>query len=296
MKYLPFLVFILAVLVSCTNGHNDSAKPVIGTTILPQRYFIERIAGDLVEVAVMIPPGASPATYEPTPGQLGALSRSEMYMRIGFVGFEMSWMNKIKSANAAMRIADLSRGIEPVTEAEGEAGGHKEHIHHGPDPHIWMSLVNARIIASNVCDELAYQFPEHKERFHLNLQDFLIEIDSLHSHILNMLAPYHSQGFMIYHPALTYFARDYQLKQYSLEIEGKTPSPSHMKWMTDLGRKEKISAIFIQRQFDRRNAEVLAGEIGADIIQINPLDPEWLFQMDYIADQLKKAFDGESTD
>jgi zinc transport system substrate-binding protein len=296
MKYLPGLAVMLAFVVSCKSDYRDSGKPVVGVSILPQQYFIERIAGELVEVAVMIPPGASPATYEPTVGQLSALSRSELYMRIGFVAFELSWLDKIKSANPDMRIVDLSLGIEPVAETGGEAGAHAGHIHHGPDPHIWMSLVNARIIATNVRDELAHQFPEHEGQFNLNLQEFLMDIDSLHGNVSKRLAPYQSRGFMIYHPALTYFARDYRLIQHPLEIEGKTPSPAQMKRMTDLGREEGIKAILIQRQFDKKNAEVLAGEIGAEIIQIDPLDPEWLFQMGYIADQLKTIFHGESTD
>ncbi len=94
---------------------------------------------------------------------------------------------------------------------------------------------------------------------------------------------------MIYHPALSYFARDYNLEQFSLEIGGKTPSPAHMKWMIDLGREKNISTIFLQQQFDQKNAEVLANEIGAKIVQINPLDPDWQGQMYYIANQLSSS-------
>jgi zinc transport system substrate-binding protein len=296
MKYLTGIVIMLALSVSCRSDHEDSGKPVVGVSILPQQFFIERIAGELVEVAVMIPPGASPATYEPTAGQLSALSHSELYMRIGYVEFELSWMDKIKSINPDMRVVDLSRGIETFSESSDEAGPHAGHIHHGPDPHIWMSLVNASIIATNVCDDLAHQYPEHADQFNQNLQQLLKEIDALHGAVSERLAPYQSMGFMIYHPALTYFARDYHLIQHPLEIEGKTPSPAHMKRMTDLGREEEIKAIFIQRQFDQQNAEVLAGEIGAEIIQIDPLDPEWLIQMGYIADQLKMTFHGASAD
>jgi zinc transport system substrate-binding protein len=137
---------------------------------------------------------------------------------------------------------------------------------------------------------MVIQFPGEKAILSGRLDQLQWELDSLHGHITGMLSPYQSKGFMIYHPALTYFARDYHLEQYPLEIGGKTPSPAHMKWMTDLGKEKQISAIFLQKQFDRRNAEVLAGEIGAKIIRIDPLDPDWLSQMGFIADQLKSTF------
>ena len=290
MKYLPGFVAILILLVSCNLETGDTGKPVIGVSILPQQYFIDRIAGDLVEVLVMIPPGASPATYEPTIGQLSKLNRASGFMRIGYVEFEMTWMDKIKSTNPDMQITDLTQGIETIKGINDGAFKHDGHVHDGIDPHIWMSLVNAKVIAKNIYEELILQLPADRERLEMNLEHFLAEIDSLHFQVSTMLLPFQSRGFMIYHPALTYFARDYNLKQYPLEMGGKTPSPAHLKKMVDLGLEQQISAIFIQQQFDIRNAEVLATEIGAEIIQIDPLDPDWLTQMEYIANQLKRSF------
>ena len=290
MRYISGFVAIWVLMGSCISVREDPGKPVIGVSILPQQYFIERIAGDLAEVLVMIPPGASPATYEPTIGQLGKLSDASAYLRIGYVEFEMGWMDKIKAANPDMRVADLSRGIETIQGSGSDNHEHSGHAHSGVDPHIWMSLVNARIIARNITEELKLQFPDHLDRLEQNLERLLAEIDSLHLQTSEKLAPYHSRGFMIYHPALTYLARDYNLIQYPLEMEGKTPSPAHMKEMVDLGLEEQISAIFIQQQFDRRNAEVLASEIGAEIIRIDPLSADWFAQMEYIVDQLKLTF------
>jgi zinc transport system substrate-binding protein len=290
MKNLLGLVSILILMISCNNAPKDTGKPLIGVSILPQQYFIDRIAGNLVEVFVMIPPGASPATYEPTIGQLGKLSRASSYMRIGFVEFELSWMGKIKSTNPDMKISDLSREIEIIKGSNEEAPEHAGHAHEGIDPHIWMSLVNAKVIATNTFEELILLLPEERDFLRANFEGFLAELDSLHVQFSTMLSPHQSRGFLIYHPALTYVARDYNLIQYPLEIGGKTPSPSHLKKMVDLGLEQHISAIFIQQQFDIRNAEVLASEIGAEIIQIDPLDPDWLAQMEYIVDQLIRSF------
>ena len=293
MKYLQsiILLVLLGSLVSCRTGTENSVKPVITVSILPQQFFIERIAGDLAEVNVMIPPGANPATYEPTVGQMSKLSRSEVYMRIGYVEFELAWMDKLKSANPEMSIVDLFPGIEPIFETHEEVSEFQGHPHQGIDPHIWMSLVNGKIIARNIYDALVIQFPDKKELLSRNLDKLTAEIDSLHLHVTEILSLYQSRGFMIYHPALTYFARDYHLIQFPIEIGGKTPSPAYMRQMADLGRGNQISAIFIQRQFDTRNAEVLADEIGARIIQIDPLDPDWLTQIGNIAEQLKSSFE-----
>lgn len=276
-------------LTACNPEGKRSDKLFISVSIVPQQYFIERIAGDLVEVNVMIPPGASPATYEPTVSQLSKLDQSLVYMRIGYVGFELSWMNKISAVNPDMRIVDLSTGIKPIQEEKEEHNHLHGNAHGGIDPHIWLSALNAKIIAQNTYNELIQHFPEEEEKLSTRFGNLLLELDITHDSIAKMLSDQEQRNFMIYHPALSYFARDYNLVQYPLEIGGKTPSPAHMRWMTDLGREKNISTIFFQKQFDQKNAEVLANEIGAKIVQINPLDPDWQGQMYYIANQLRSS-------
>ena len=285
MKRFILAIVVISLIISCHHNSEFVEKPILSVSILPQLYFVEQLAGELVEVNVMIPPGASPATYEPTVSQLGKLERSETYLRIGHVGFELSWMDKISSVNPGMKIVDLSRGIDLIEEMEEEEEGHRGHSHGGVDPHIWLSAHNARIIASNLYEELLLMFPDHQDELSKRMEKFSLSLDSLHWAISTQLEGLDNRSFMIYHPALTYFARDYGLHQYPLEIEGKSPSPAHLRHMVDLGRSQKISRIFIQDQFDRKNAEVLAGEIGAEIIQFDPLDPDWMEQMLYIVDQ-----------
>ena len=293
MKKLLLLLWVFLLSTSCRTGTEPGDKPVISVSILPQQYFIEQLAGDLVEVNVMIPPGASPATYEPTVLQLGKLDRSSVYMRIGHIGFEQSWMNKIHSVNPELKIVDLSVGVEIIQEKEeedaGKAGASHGHMHHGPDPHIWMSARNAGIIARNIHQELILLFPGEKESLQASYENFQLYLDSLHRTIMDELRDLENRKFMIYHPALTYFARDYGLEQFPLEIEGKAPSPAHLKEMTDLARANNISKILIQSQFDRKNAEILARETNSVLIPFDPLDLEWGKQMRYIADQLNSS-------
>ncbi len=284
MNKIVLIVFLFLPILSCSRVHPQADKPVISVSILPQKYFLEKLSAGHVEINVMIPPGASPATYEPTPSQLTRLSQSTLYMRIGYVGFENSWMDKLMAINPRMKITDLSKGIEVIREEEKTP--HHGHDHIGIDPHVWMSVPNARVIAVNVYNELLLLLPGEQALLKERFESFSSELDSLHLAISSLLNDKENGSFMIYHPALTYFARDYNLIQMSLEIEGKTPSPAHLKRMTDLGLENNIKTIFIQSQFDRTNAEILAKETGAGIIQFNPLDEEWKSQMLYIAEQL----------
>lgn len=291
MRNLILYLWIF-ILVSCGRGNEIGDKPVISVSIIPQQFFIEQLAGDLVEINVLIPPGASPASYEPSVSQLGKLDRSLVYMRIGYVGFEQSWMEKIHSVNPDMKIVDLSEGVEIILEDSGEEEeehDHHGHAHHGPDPHIWMSVVNSRIIAQNIYGELLLQFPNEKEYLKTRFDNFSQKLDSLQVEISTKLKGLENRKFMIYHPALTYYARDNALEQHSLEIEGKSPSPMHLKEMIDLAKAHQISKILIQSQFDRENAEVLARETGAEIIQFDPLALQWSEQMAYIATQLNST-------
>lgn len=325
------LTTALVFLSGCGNTTQTEGKPIIVVSILPQDYFVSRIAGDLFNINVMIPPGASPATYEPTPSQLTSLSKADLYLKMGYTGFEMAWMDKLSSSNKQMTIVNLSEGVDLITEAtmhddsmeqnevhqhqsgeahpdtdghsdadrhsemerDAQSEGHSEtgdrgHHHGGIDPHTWLSPKNVKIIARNIHNALAAAYPDHSEMFAANLQEFLGELDSLDSSIEQQLRDLSSRAFFTYHPSLSYFARDYNLEQYPLELGGKTPSAAHMKKLIDTGREQQIGVVFLQMQFDQKNAEVLAREIGAEIVQINPLDPEWYEQMLYIAGKLRE--------
>lgn len=289
MNRIVLGILIASSLVSCRQEANKPQNTIISVSIQPQKYFVERIAGDAVEVNVLIPPGASPATYEPTLAQLASLDQSELYMKIGYVGFELSWMDKISSVNPEMRIADVSKGIILIREDEEHEGHSHGHVHGGVDPHIWMSVVNAKVIAGNVYNELLLLFPEREEEMSKRLLGFTHELDSMHSYISLIMKDLEDRSFLIYHPALSYFARDYMLVQHPIEVEGKSPSPAHLKKITDLSKEKNMKTIFVQSQFDQRNAEILAQEIDAEIVRFNPLDEAWKKQMLYIVDRFKQS-------
>jgi len=278
--------------VSCTQEQKSTeGKAVVSVTIIPQKYFLEQLAGQMIEINVLVPPGASPATYEPSVAQLSQLDRSDLYVSMGHLGFELSWMDKIRTVNPGMEVMSMSHGIDLIRGKEEEHDDHHGHAHKhaGVDPHIWMSARNAALMLTNTAEALFRLLPEDSVKIATNLTGMLIQMDSLDREIAKILSDSEGNSFMIYHPSLSYFAQDYKLNQLSMELEGKTPSPSHMKKLTDLGREHQISTIFVQMEFDKKNAEILSKETGAEIIGINPLDYDWPGQMIRIAKKLGKA-------
>lgn len=288
MKHIPLLL-IIVLLASCNMGKSgksqDNEKPVIVVTIEPQRYFTEAIAGDKFDVISIVPKGSSPETYDPTPQQLVSLGDSKAYLRIGYIGFEQVWMDRLIDNTPHIQIFDTSKDIDLIL---GEAHNHGDHQHAGGvEPHIWNSTNNALIIARNTYKALC-QLDKENEAYYLNRYDSLCQrimhTDSIIRKTLQQ--PGTAQSFMIYHPALSYFARDYGLQQISIEEGGKEPSPAHLKDLVDLCRQEDVRIIFIQPEFDRRNAEIIARETGTDIVPINPLSYDWEAEMLAVAQTL----------
>ena len=288
MKHIPLLL-IIVLLVSCNMGKSeksqDNEKPVIAVTIEPQRYFTEAIAGDKFDVISIVPKGSSPETYDPTPQQLVSLGDSKAYLRIGYIGFEQVWMDRLIDNTPHIQIFDTSKDIDLIL---GEAHDHGDHQHAGGvEPHIWNSTNNALIIARNTYKALC-QLDKENEAYYLNRYDSLCQrimhTDSIIRKTLQQ--PGTAQSFMIYHPALSSFARDYGLQQISIEEGGKEPSPAHLKDLVDLCRQEDVRIIFIQPEFDRRNAEIIARETGTGIVPINPLSYNWEAEMLAVAQAL----------
>ncbi len=284
MKQLFVLVFILA--VACT-AQKTSEKDLVTVSILPQKYIVEKIAGDLVDVQVLVPPGASPSTYSLVPSQMKDLSRSKVWLRIGKIGFEDAWHEKIEQGNPDLKVFDTSRMAEWIA-AEEEV--HGDHVHlHGIDPHIWMSPEEVEQIAELTYQALADLYPDKSAAFNANFEAFRSEIDVLDEDLIRQFDGLENRKFIIFHPALTYLARDYGLEQVSLEIDGKEPSAKHMSQLVKTAKDEGIRVVFIQKEFDQENARQLAEELDGEVVQIDPLNENWEEQIREIAEKLIEA-------
>ena len=281
-KFLYILTLLL--LCACGNTTQKSDKPTITVTLEPLRYFAEAIAGDHYDVVSMVPKGSSPESYDPTPQQLVALSRSEAYLRIGYIGFEQAWMKKLESNAPDMKVFDTSQGVDLI---RGEGHWHGDHFHEGGvEPHIWNSTRNAIIIAENIYAALCELDATHQEDYKNRLDVLKETIRRTDENVRTFLENADST-FLIYHPALSYFARDYDLKQISIEEGGKEPSPAYLKHLIELCRQEKARVIFVQQEFDQRNAQLIADELGIEVVSINPLSYDWAEEMIRVANALK---------
>lgn len=279
----------ICMLASCKNGNRynngkdglDPNKPTVTVTIEPFRYFVEQIAGNDVNVNVMVPAGSSPETYEPTPQQMVDLSQSVFYFKVGQIGFEKTWMKKLQQNAPNMKVIDTSTGIRMLKTQSGNI-----------DPHTWMSIKSADIITSNIAKALMDKYPEKAEEYKKRLRDFRKnKLDKLQNEIdkyQSSIKGEKQKSFVIYHPTLTYFAKENGLKQYAIE-EGREPSITQLKELIQRAKSEDINIIFVQKEFSNRNIQVFIDATHSKAVEINPLSYDWEGQMLLITKEIAQS-------
>ncbi|WP_462325428.1 metal ABC transporter solute-binding protein, Zn/Mn family [Desulfoplanes sp.] len=262
-----------------------AASPMkVTVSIVPQEYFVHQIAGDLADVSAMVLPGASPATYEPKPNQMKALASSAVYFAVG-APFETTWLDKIRAANPNMAMVPTQKGVNKVPMARhlhdhGEKN-HKSHDHGKGsrtilDPHIWLAPDLVRLQARNTCKGLVAADPAHKHIYENNLAAFEHRLTDLDTSIRTILGDTSTTNrFLVFHPAWGYFARAYGLEQIPVEIEGKSPSPKELVRLIKLAKEYGLDTVFVQPQFSRKNANVVARAIDGKVTRLDPLAPQW---------------------
>ena len=275
MKKIVFIIFLF-ILASCKSP-SLSDKKMVCVSILPQKYFVEKIAGNMVDISVLLPPGANPRYYSLMPSQMKEISRSSAWLRIGQIPFEKSWGEKIRQTNPKMKVYDTSAQADWIIEKKDTVN------FTGVDPHIWMSPLELKKIASESYKALLKILPGEKTILTANYNKWIVEIDSLDKDLKNSFKNLSQRKFIIFHPSLTYFARDYNLEQIPLEIEGKEPSARQMKNIIDLAKREKLHIVLLQKGFNMDNARQIAKEINGKIIIIDPFDENWEKQLSNIS-------------
>ncbi len=269
-------------LAGCSSG--GSGVKQVAVTIMPQKYFAERIAGGLVAVNCAVPPGMSPESYDISPASMVAISASSAYFKVGTLGVEVNYLPAIESNNPDMKVFDTSEGIAPI---EAVCTGHGAGHGAGYDPHFWSSPASAKIMARNICNGLAEIDPDNAATYRSNFKLLEAEMDSVDSVVRERLKRVGGRMFAIYHPSLSYFARDYGLVQLSLEHEGKELTPLTMKNAVDTARANGVKCVFVQSEFNPDLVKEFASEIGAEVVVINPLSYEWKTEIMKIADAVE---------
>ncbi len=286
LRYVMLAAGVTSI-VGCTHSGTETpqastseTKPTVVVSIEPYRYFTEQIAGDKVKVVTLVPRGASPETYEPTARQMVEIADSRMYLLIGTTPFEQSWTRRIAetvgSSSSSLRLVDTSRGVLSVRDRQGVA-----------DPHLWMSTRNAILIAGNIYKALKEEFPADSTYFHHRLLSFTAAAHRLDSTIVTTLSQAKPLTFLIYHPTLTYFAREYGLRQLVLEEEGKEPTASSMAAVIRQARTARVRTFFVQQEVANRNNEVVEQALQLRPTLIQPLGYDWPKEMMLVAKSLR---------
>ena len=266
-----FYLLIIVFVISCGRKSTDGSN-IITVSIAPFKYFVEVIGGDEFKVNIMVPAGANPHIYEPFPKQIFQLRKSIAYISNGYLGFEITWLGRFYDTNRTMKKLSLSDRIDPLGPKNHMEGDHIE----GADPHYWVSPKCAMIIATSVKDFLCELKPEQKNKFETNYQNLVLKIHEVDKKANELFSGMKNRSFMIFHPNLGYLARDYGLEEIAVEYEGKEPTPSRMKELIDRARHDRLKTIFVQREYDTKNARAIASETGAKVEIIDPLSEDWM--------------------
>jgi zinc transport system substrate-binding protein len=283
MKHFKKIIAIAIFIGMASLGTVYAASPLpVFVSIPPQKYFVEKIGGALVSVSVMVGPGANPHNYEPRPNQMTDLTKARIYFAVG-IGFEDAWLSRFANLNPTMRIVHTDEGIEKLSMVPDDH--HKEtHGGHSPthennkatkDPHVWLSPLKSKIIARNILKALQEQDPSNTQFYENNYRVLIQEIENLDGELRGLFANKKGMKFIVFHPAWGYFARDYDLVQIPIEVEGKEPKPAQLKDLIKFARKEGITVIFVQPQFSARSAQTIAKEIGGRVVIADDLAADW---------------------
>lgn len=268
--FLSILLTSIGLLIGCTAG--PSEKPIVTVSIEPQKYLLEKITGDKVEVRTLISNGANPETYDPSLTHVINLSKSIGFLRMGNIGFEAAMLDKIRQEDPDLPIYNTSAGIIPVTGTHSHDGV----SHKTVDPHTWSSVKNARIIIRNMLDAMVEIDPANKDYYTRNYEVYSQHLDTLDASIAAKLAPHAGESFIVWHPSLSYFARDYGLEQIAIGgAENKEVALNTFKESLDHSAGHGAKIFFYQKDFDGRQAETISSQLGAETVSINPLNYDW---------------------
>ena len=281
MKKIFFLTILMTgIFCSCVSHKSaQSGKPLVFVSIVPQKYFVDKISGGVFDCEVMVPPGVDAHTYEPRPLQMSLLSKARAYFAIG-LEFEKPWLPKFMALNGKLLIVNTDSLVPKIAMHDNDEPDADKKGQEALDPHIWLSPSLVKMQATSVAAALCNIDTLHAALFRKNYEAFINNIDSLNVKLHEILpcdsaSLLHQKPFLVFHPTWGYFAKDFCLRQISIEVFGKEPSPRAMRAILDTARKYNIKTVFSQPEFSRKSAEVIAHEIGANVIDADALAYDW---------------------
>jgi len=274
----------------------ETAAVSVVASIVPLGTFASVVGGDRATVTVLIPPGTSPHTFEPSPSQLMEVEEADLYVKNG-AGLEI-WMERIIRANQEMLIVDSSSGIDLIEAADSRdlaADNQGRKVHQKiltADPHIWLSPKNAMIIVEEICQGLIEVDPEKAEFYRDNRDDYLERLRELDSDLNSTFSELDRKEFIVLHPAWSYLARDYGLIQVAILESEKEPGPRYLAEIVEVAREKKIKTIFVDPNFNPKSAEIIAEEIGGRVVPLDPLAEDYIANMRDVGQKIASGLEG----
>ena len=299
-KFFPLFISILMIISLLTgcNGEKKSDKTLVAVSILPLEEFVEKVGGDHISVYTMIPQGADPHTFDPAPSQMAKLSEAAMYVEVGAgLEFEIAYMDKIRSMNKDMVVVDSSKGLDllEATEHHHHDGDdddeEEEHEHGSTNPHIWLSPENAQVMVQNICDALCELDNVNAEDYRMNAASYIAELAGLDEEIHDSLKDVKNRVFMCLHPQWEYFAKDYELMEIAIEVDGKEPGAQTLAMLIENAKANNIKVVFTSPQFSTASAKAIADAIGGKVVGIDSLAKDYVDNMRSILQAMKSAME-----
>lgn len=294
MRNCFILLFFIALLAACTSKPAPEAgRLTIAVPVAPYAGMARRIAGDAVDVKVVVGTNQSPHSFDPAPADIAGLSRASVYFTLG-LPFEAGLLSKLRGMNPGLKVVDLRQNVRmrhlTKEETGADAADHAGEAEGESDPHIWMAPKFMEIEARTIAAALAMIDPSHRALYETNLAGLVADLNRLDAAILATLLPFKGRRFYVFHPAFGYFADAYGLIQVPVEAGGREPGASQMASLVDRATKDRIGVIYTQPQFPRHVAETVARELGARLSDLDTLSPDYMTNLARTAERLKEGF------
>ncbi|SIO45354.1 metal ABC transporter solute-binding protein, Zn/Mn family [Fibrobacter sp. UWB11] len=288
MRFTRLLFLVVA--ISAAIVFADDGKITVAVSLQPYATLVKMVGGDRVNVVTLLPPGADPHNFEPKPAVIKAFSLAQVYFSDGS-GLDKVWMPRFLGANKKVEVVDISKNIEWMKSEHGEHHGKAHHHDEEFDPHIWTSPLRVKFLAQNIFHALKKLDPGH-DIYYINqiqaVQNQLTSIArTLKETVIDM--PLNRRSFIVFHPSYGYLAKDFGLKQYAIEVNGKEPKPRDLANLIMMGRKNGVKAVFVQPEFSKRAAETIAKDLGAVVVETDPLAADFIGNTQKFIDALKQA-------
>lgn len=270
-------ILLILSCLSCTSDNKTDSKPEVAVSISPQRFFAEKLLGDIANVRVLVPPGANPESFDPTPNTLLSLSSCKVFFYMGSLLMEETLVSAINENG--IKSVDLSGYIpKEVVEAYGSDHicSHPGHVHSSMgDPHYWSSILGGRAIAKGMFETFQTIFPKYKDLLEKNYDQLIREIDLLEKEIKILKSNSSTRSFVIFHPSLSFFSGEWELSQIAVEHEGKEPTPRHIEKLLKEAKNQNAGIVLLQKEFSSSSVEAIAKSLSLPTHTINPLSEEW---------------------